>query len=494
MTFDNRPIPSGQVLARGVAWIGAFRWTAQVLSWAATLVVIRLLAPADYGIAGLATAFIGVAAILSELGLGTAVVALPTVSREQAGQLNMAALLAGTGFAILTSLAAPFAAGFFAEPALRLVLPVLSLSFILEGIRTVPVALLARRMAYRTTAMLDFARAVVTTLAVLGMAILGLGYWALILGSLAGSAIVGLWVLARHRVPLSWPRLSDLSQPFTYSSHIVVGRALWQVYRTADRMIVGRLLGTVPLGFYTVAWTVASLPGEKLGNVITAATSPFFSAVQGDRARLRHFFLRVTGMLAVVIYPALFGFFIVADLAVPLVLGERWVPAIPLIRALVAYAALQGVATILSQILNVTGHTRTNMWSGAVAVAVLLPAFAVGALVAGTLGVAMAWLITFPLVVWLPLRTVLRVLEVRMAEYLGALQPAVEGALAIVLTVGVLRLGLGGRVGAAAELSVAVLAGVAAFGLLLWLRHPHLIQLARSLRSNSATAAVTGGE
>lgn len=480
------PPPTGRTLAAGVVWIGGFRWSAQVLSWVATLVVIRLLAPEDYGIAGLATAFIGVAAILSELGLGTAVVALPAVSPVQAAQMNAAAVGAGVGFAGLISLASPLAAGYFDEPALRLVLPVLSLGFVLEGVRTVPVALVARRMAYRTTAAMDFARALATTGTVLLLAVLGWGYWALILGNIAGGLFLAVWVLARYRVPLARPRLADLALPITFSKHIVAGRALWQVYRTADMLIVGRLLGTVPLGFYTVAWNVASLPGEKLGNVITAASAPFFAAVQHDRERLRHYFLKVTGVMAMVLFPVLFGFLVVADLAVPAVLGAKWEPTVPLIQVLVTNAALTGVTLLLPQILNVTGHTRTAMLAGVVCVLVLLPAFVVGALVSDTLGVAVAWLVTFPLVTWLPLKAVLEALELKLVEYLQELRPAMEGALAIVVAASATRWAIADLPGGLVELLSAILAGIVAFGLVLRLRHPQLIRLAQSLRTGSA--------
>lgn len=484
--------PTGRTLAGGMAWIGGFRWSAQVLSWVATLVVIRLLAPEDYGIAGLATAFIGVAAILSELGLGTAVVALPSVSPAQAAQMNTAAVGAGIGFASLISLAAPFAAGFFGEPALRLVLPVLSLSFILEGVRTVPVALLARRLAYRTTAAMDFARALTTTGSVLLLAVLGWGYWALILGNVAGGVFVALWVLARHRVPLARPKMADLAVPITFAKHIVAGRALWQVYRTADMLIVGRLLGTVSLGFYSVAWNVASLPGEKLGNVITAATAPFFAAVQHDRERLRHYFLKVTGVMAMVLFPVLFGFLVVADLAVPVVLGEKWLPTVPLIQVLVANAALTSVTLLLPQILNVTGHTRTAMLAGVVCVVVLLPAFAVGALLSGTLGVAMAWLVTFPLITWLPLKAVLVALNLKLVEYLQEFRPAVEGSMAILVAASATRWAVADAPGGLVEMILTILAGIVAFGLVLRIRHPSVIHLAQSLRAGPASASETG--
>ncbi|MDZ4673937.1 MAG: lipopolysaccharide biosynthesis protein [Gemmatimonadota bacterium] len=441
MTNSQPALPDARTLAGGVAWIGALRWSAQILNWLSTLVVIRLLSPEDYGIVGMATVFIGVAAVLSEFGLGSAVVALPALDSREVAELNGGAVLLSIVMAIVALLSAPLLAHFFNEPALRLVVPVLSLGFVLEGIRTVPVAMLSRRLAYRSTAMLDFGRQAGSAVLVLALAWLGTGYWALVGGNLGGSLVATLWVLAIHRQPLAVPRLAHLARPLTYARHILGSRIAWQAYRNSDFLIAGRLFGADLLGYYTVAWNLASLPGEKLGNIITAATGPFFAAIQHDRAALRHHFLRVTEMLSLIILPVLVGFLLVADLAVPLLLGDRWMPAVTPLRLLIGYAAVQAVVSPVSQVLNVTGNTRTSMLSGVLALLVLPPTFLVGAHFWGINGIALGWLATYPLLTLYPLGRVRQALSLPFLEYLRAWRRAVEGViwlLALALLVGFL--------------------------------------------------------
>jgi teichuronic acid exporter len=437
-------------------------------------VVVRLLAPTDYGIAGLALAVVAAAAILSEFGFGTALVALREITPRQVAQLNGAALLLSFLVAALLALSAPAFASFYHESALRAVLPALSVTFLAEGARLVPVALLSRQLRYRATAMLDFGRVILTASLVLPFALAGFKYWALVLGNIGGAVLTSLWILLRYGQPVAWPRLAELREPIRFGRQVLVARLAWVLYRNSDFFVAGRIFGTTLLGFYTMAWNVASLPGEKLGNVLTAATAPFFAAIQHDRAVLRHYFLRVTGALALVLFPVLFGFLCVADLAIPVVLGARWLPAVPALRALVFYSALQAVTTPVNQILNVTGNTRTAMWAGLLALAILPPAFVVGGKLGGITGIGVAWVVAYPVIAALPLSKALRALGLPVGEYLLSARYAIEGVLVMVVAVLAVR-ALPWSAPGAGELGVAVLVGGLAYLGTLWMRQRELL-------------------
>lgn len=482
--------PDGRTLAAGAAWIGLFRWTAQLLSWAAMLVVLRLLQPADFGIANLALAIVAIAAVVSEFGLGTAVVVLPTLEDAVARQLHGAAILLGLAAGALFALASHPIAAFYDEPALTPVIRVLGLVFVAEGLRLVPLGLLARRLAYRTTAGLDFLRAVLTAGTVLTLAWAGTGYWALVLGNLAGTALTAVVISARFGIRPALPRAADLRAPMRYAWHLFVSRGAWVLYRTSDVLVAGRLVSATLLGYYSMASTLASLPGEKLGNVITAATAPFFAAIQSDRARLRHWFLRVTEVLALMLYPVMFGFLAVADLAVPLVLGDQWLSAVPVVRILFGFAAIHAVTTPVSQVLNVTGHTRENMLAGIIALGVMPAAFVTGGLLAGIHGIALAWLVCYPVVLLYPVRIALRALELDAADFLRCGRRAAEGVAAMLVTVAALRWGLGPQLGPWAELAASVGAGASGYLGLLWWRHrAMLLAIPALLRGRGAPGA-----
>lgn len=462
--------PTGRTLARGVIWIGLFRWSAQLLSWAAFLVVIRNISPGDYGVAGLALALVAVASVVSELGLGTAIIAQPNMSPNQVAQLNVLAIAISIGVSGFLFTSAPLFATFFSEQRLTNVFRALSLVFLAEGARTVPFAILAKSLKYRLTASIDFARAVVTSLFVLTLALAGKGYWALVIGNIAGSFFATIWVCGFHDVGYLWPRMSALRNSLQLGLHVVVSRLSWTIYRNSDFFVAGRMFGSVQLGQYTAAWNVASLPGEKLGNVLTSATQPFFAAVQHRKSDLKRYFLGSSQALAFTIFPLLVGLIWVADLAVPIVLGNQWTTSIGPLRWLIVYAAANAVITPVSQVINVTRNTRIGMVSSLISLVVLPVAFAIGGHYGALSGIAAAWVVTFPLLSALPLRIALKALDIRWSEYTAIFRRVIESVAVMSVVVIAVRALHDWHHRNAAELMCAVAAGAAAYIAMAWLR------------------------
>jgi O-antigen/teichoic acid export membrane protein len=472
-------------------WLGLFRWSAQLLSWGGTLLVLRILTPADYGILGMTTYFVGLTSVLSEFGIGSALLATRDLPASTVKQLNLLAILLGFTGLLLAALAAPLASRWFGEPALRAVFPVLGAAFLIDSLRTVPVALMAKELDYRRTATADFVRALASSLAVVTLALLGLHYWALVAGIITGSLAATTWVLFRRRIGWALPSYAELRTPIRYCRHLVVERLAWQGYQNADFLVAGRMFGRVALGNYGVAWTLVSLPGEKLLTVINAGTAPFFAALKDRREELRYYFLRVTEVLALLLFPILIGLLLVVDLAIPVILGTKWVAAIAPARALLPYALLHVFLTTLLTVLVAIGRTDISMRNGLLSLLVLPLGFVVGGRLYGLTGIALVWTLTYPLVLVMPLRVALRSLKIRFGEYCAAFLPALwPTALMVVLVLGVRWL-TGPRLSPPAELILAILVGGLGYGavLLLWQRERLRSLLGLLKRSAQRTAA-----
>lgn len=469
LAAEEASLQRRNTLASGVFWIGLFRWTAQLLSWAIMLVIIRILSPADYGIIGMTTYFIALAGVLAEFGIGNAVLAVPKLTLPTYRQLHTVAVAIGAGALLLVILTAAPISWYFREPVLVPILIVLGVSLLIDGMRTVPVALLNRELEYRKASSVDFVRAVFSSLVVLVMALLGARYWALVGAQLAGSIAATLWAFWLKPLGFERPERTALRTPIATSSHLLVQRLAWQGYQNADFLVVGRLLGAVQLGFYNVGWTIASLPGEKLTTILTAATAPFFASIRHDAAALRRYFQRLTFLLCLVLWPVLFGFVLVADLLIPALLGAQWTPAVPVTRALVLYAALQSPMTLTSQLLMVTGRTKLGMSVSLLALVILPPSFYISGKLWGINGIAWTWAVMYPVINAWPLLAVLRQLGATFGSHLKAVGRAALFVGGMSVTVLLVRWGLRGEVRALVELVASVIAGVAVYGLLLWI-------------------------
>ncbi|MCC6927892.1 MAG: lipopolysaccharide biosynthesis protein [Gemmatimonadaceae bacterium] len=414
-------------LTHGVAWMGSVKWLSQLLAWASTFIVARLLTPADYGLVGLATMYLGIVTLLSEFGIGTTVVTLRDLSQDELAQINTLSLLFGAAGFVVSCLAAPLLAAFFDAPGLTWVVVAMAGIFLITGVRVVPQAILQRDMRFRDLAINDGLQSVILAVGAVVFASMGFRYWTLVLSSLLGALLSTIGVLRLVRVPFQWPRWRALSPALRFSQHTIVGRLAWYVYQNADFFVAGKLLTKDALGAYRFGWDVAHTPVEKLTSLVGGVTPAILSAAQHDRSALKRYILRISEALALLTFPATIGIALVAGDLVPLALGDRWVSMVAPLQLLGVAAGMRSVAPILPQVLVVTGENRQMMRINVVGAIVMPVAFVIGAKW-GTTGIAIGWLTAYPLFVLLPLAVLtFRQVHMSFGEYLHALRAPLSG-------------------------------------------------------------------
>lgn len=459
-------------LVRGIAWTGGIKWATQILAWAATLVLARLLTPADYGLFGMATVYLGLVELVNEFGLSAAIVQRRDLDDDQIASLGGLSVLLGvvlTGLSLL--LARPIAV-FFGEATVRPLIMALSLTFVATALQVLPRSLLARDLEFRKLAWLDGITAVTQTAVTLVLAVLGYRYWALVLGALASRAVTTVVAYAFRPNRLTLPRrVEQVAGAVIFGWQVVVARVTWYLYSNADSAIVGRVLGKASLGAYAFGQTLASIPVERISALVGRVTPAVFAAVQDDKPALRRYLRNLTEGLALITFPASAGLALLAHDLVLLALGERWRAAIMPLRLLAIYGGIRSVSTLFPQILVALGRTKRNMQFNLVAVVVMPAAFLIGSRW-GTTGVAMGWIVGYPLIA-LPLfmRSVFRLIDMPVSDYLRALWPAISGTLVMSGAVIGLRVALADALPLAARFGVLSLAGASAYAGMLLLAH-----------------------
>jgi PST family polysaccharide transporter len=455
-------------LLHGIAWTGAVKWFTQALSWVSMLVVARLLKPSDFGLVGAASVFVGLVNLVSELGLSAAIVQRRDLSRETIAQLGGLSILFGV---LLTALSCIFAvpiAGFFRQQAISGIVAAMSFSFITGGVQVLPRALLQRDLKFRHLATADGVRALVATVATITLAATGFTYWSLVLSNLLSSVVASIALVLWRPHPIAWPReFARIRSAMTMGWQIVVSRLAWYGYSNADFTVVGRVMGPTQLGHYSVGWTIASIPVERISALVGRVLPGLLSAVQDDLAALRRYVLLITEGLAFLTFPASIGIALVADDLVAVALGPKWAEASLPLRLLCFYAGFRSICTIFSFVLVALNRARISMYFSLLALAVLPPMFLLGTRW-GAAGVAAAWIVGYPLVMIPVFRTVFHTMQLRPSEYLRVLWPSLRGtglmAIAVLLLQSVtggwavpLRLALQVAAGAAVYIVTTVL-------------------------------------
>lgn len=428
-----------RTLVRGIAWTGGMKWLTQFVSWAVTLVVARLLSPADYGLFGMAMVYLGLAQLASEAGLQPVVIQPKVLDDDTAARIGGFALMMGVAVCALSAGMSSVIAWFFKEERVRMLVIALSATFVLRGVQILPRGLLSRDLDFRRLSLIDGAESIVAALATVGCAVLGMSYWSLVAGAIAGigTSTVMCLVMRPHRV--MFPReLRSITGSLRFGGHVVASQFAWYAYSNADFAVVGRLLGRAALGAYTFAWTIANVPVDRVTGLVQRVTAPIFAAVQHDKAQLRYYVATLTEGLALVTFPLCAGLALVAQPLIAVMLGPAWHGAVVPLQLLSVYAAFRCVTSLLAQVLIFTGNAKRNMQLCILAALVLPVSFYIGA-TWGTTGVSAVWVTVYPAVIGtLYVRDTLRSVQMSLGDYLRALRPALGGTLSMALVVSVL--------------------------------------------------------
>lgn len=424
-------------LVSGVAWTAAAKFGSQIITWGCLLLLARLLSPADFGIVSMSTIFTGFVNIVAEFGIGSAILVMRELTENQIRQTNALSAIVGFGIAGITVLAAKPMAMFFHKPELFTVVAVMGLGFAMSGFRVVPQALLARDIRFKTISSIEAGAVVIQSFISLLLAWLGLGYWALIIGSLTGGMCSTLRFCFVSRCRFERPKFRQVREQLAYSQRILVSRAAWYAYSNADFVVAGRILGGSALGVYTMAWNLANAPVDKVVSLILRITPSVFSAVQHDRVELKRYLRVVSEGMALLLFPVGFGIALVAGVAVPTLFDKRWAGAAMPVSMLAICAVVRCLVSVFAQVQETIRDVRYTMWQSLVCLAVLPASFWYGSRW-GANGIAMAWLTCYPILCApLVLRT-LHKIQMGKREYLKSLSPA--GVASMVMTGAVLSL------------------------------------------------------
>ena len=409
----------------GFRWTASVRLLSQLVTWMITLVVIRLLAPADYGLLAMATVFVAFLAMFSELGLGAAIVQKADVDEELLKRAFGLILIIHFSLAALLAVAAPLIAAFYAEPRVTPILRVLSLQFLLAAFAVIPDAQLQRRMEFRNRSILDFCGAVVASGTTLLMAMAGSGVWALVAGSLVSQAFktIGINCLSPF---LRWPDFSlrGMRSLLQFGGNFTAVQVFWMFLSQVDVLICAKWLGNEVLGFYSVAMQLASLPSQRISGLVNQVAFPTFARMQGELHKVGGSVLSGARVLSFFSFPVLWGMSSVAPEIVVVILGEKWALATVPLQALTLIMPLRIVGNFVATAAQGIGRSdivlRSVVWASFVTPPVLI----VGVYGWGLLGLSLAWLVALPLSFLQSMVRSLPVLGLSLRQLAGAMGPA----------------------------------------------------------------------
>ncbi len=431
--------PNHGTLARqvrnAVIWRSGTQIAAQMVQWASTFLVIRILSPADYGLFAMAGVVMAFLNMLNGYGLASGLVQQANVTDHQVRQLFGMLIVVNLALGLAQIALAPLVAAYYHQPAVADILRVQALIFLGTPFIALPQALLSRRMDFRLQGRVN----ILASLAGAGMALIGAfagwGVWTLVFAPMAlfATRAIGMTVAARS---LAWPLFDfrGAGALAKFGGLMAAGQLFWFLQTQVDVFVAGRSLDVHELGIYTTSLFLAQIFVAKIVPPLNEVAFSAYARIQHDRDAMAAAFVRGVGVVMLAALPFYAGLAATAEPLVLVMLGDKWSEAAPIVRLLAFAMPFMTLQVLLSPACDALGRPGIGVRNGATGSVILALAFVVGVRW-GAIGLATAWIAAYPVYLAASCRRSLPVIGVSARAVAGAIAPPLLAAVTMGIVV-----------------------------------------------------------
>jgi O-antigen/teichoic acid export membrane protein len=455
-------------IVQAIAWRSGSQMIAQLIMWAATFFVIRILDPKDYGLFAMTQSVLVFLSLLNGQEFTGALVRAPALTKTLIRQVFGVLLLLNGGIALAQVLLAPLAAEYFKTPLVAQLLVVQAALYLATPFVSLPSSLLSRELNYKVQAKVNLGSALAGAATSLACALAGWGVWTLVAAPMAAiwTRAIGMTIAARVLVLPSF-RLKGSGAIFAFGGAMLLSSLLWLVQTQSDVIIGGRSLDAHNLGLYAEALFLAQIVTAKFVPPLNDVAFSAYARMQADRETTGRAFEKSVRLIMFGALPFYAGLALVAWPFVDVVLGPKWDEAAPVVRLLAIAMPFLTMQVLFAPATTALGHPRLQVWSAGAGALIMPLAFAVG-VYWGPVGMAWSWVIGAPIHLAITMALAVRIIGTSVRGIGRAVLPAVlatAGMAAVVLAGSWL---VGGK-GSLPTLAILVTLGVASYGAMVML-------------------------
>ncbi|EKA89726.1 MULTISPECIES: lipopolysaccharide biosynthesis protein [Bacteroides] len=343
---------------KSVIWSAMERISVQAIQFILTIILARLIAPAEFGLIAMLGIFMQVAQSFVDSGFSNALIQKKDRSEIDFSTVFYFNCVISIAVYIALYISTPYIAQFYNEPILANVCKWIGLNLILQGIAVVQVAKLTIDLDFKTQAKASLVAVTISGALGLFFAYNGYGVWALVIQSLFNSLIntLLLFFYTKWKPTLEFSWLS-LKSMFAFGSKLLLSGLLHTIYINLYSLVIGKKYNAVDVGYYNQSNQIARFPSVSLMAIITRALYPIQCKNQDNYQLLQQSFVKYLKMSCFLVFTVMAG---IASLSEPLVmflLTEKWISIAPILSILCIGYMFTSVTVLNNQILNVRGRS-----------------------------------------------------------------------------------------------------------------------------------------
>lgn len=455
-----------RVLRSGI-WVGAAEVGTQALNIIRSIALARLLTPEVFGLMGLAMIVVRMIETFTRPGIAQALIARQKEFEEASATAFTLLVTRGVLLSLVLAAVAPWAAQFYDADELEPVLQTLSLVFIISGLSNINLIARQRELDFRRLTYLSQVTTLVGTIVTVAMAWWFRSVWALVVGQIVQAGMTAwlsyYFVGGRLRFAFDAGIAREL---MTYGKFIAGSSIVLYIAVELDSAVIGKLLGTEQLGFYTLAATISMLATLNLSKIASGIMMPAYSKLQSDMPALRNAYLRALSLVMFLVLPASAGVIVLAEPLLYVVYGEKWLGATVPLQVLAFFGVSRALLSFDGYLFEGIGKPkiafRLGLFRLTAVVLLIVPMVTayglLGAAITVTIGGTVQWLTGL---VFLRRHMTVGFADVALSAWRPLWTSLVMSLIVYLLTIAVdVRTPIG--------LSMGVLGGMAVYGVLNW--------------------------
>ena len=342
----------------GLAWSFSQQFGVQLISFFITIILARILAPAEFGLIAMLSVFIAIGGLLVEGGLSSSLIRTAETTQKDYSTVFFFNLGGSVVIYLVVFFLAPYIADFYDQAILIKVVRVYSLIFILNAFYEIQNARLMKIMNFRTQTLIQVPSVLVSGVLGVVMALNGFGVWSLVWMNIVQSFLITVshWIYSEWRPSFIFDKRC-FKKHFHFGYKMTLSGLLDVIYKNIYVLIIGKNYSATQLGYYSRADSISQLPAGNISAALNKVTYPMFASISTDDIKLKKVYKKL--MQQVIFWNASI-LILCAVIAEPLfrfLITDKWLPAVPYFQILCISCIFYPLHAYNLNILKVKGRS-----------------------------------------------------------------------------------------------------------------------------------------
>ena len=344
----------------GVKWNAVGTLTTTALQMLKLFILARILIKQDFGLLAIATMFLGFTEIFANMGLATGIIHKQDITRDQYSSVFWLNLMLSVALWLLLCAFTPLIAGYYHQPALKQLIPLLSFTLVIDSFGKMFYTLKTKELDFKFISIVQIVGVTLGVVLTVVLALQGFGVFSLAWGALLQAAITqsvyAVSGLKAYRIRLHF-RLSEIRELVSIGLYQLGMQVIDYAANKLDIFLIGRFFSAEVLGVYNLAKELLYKAVQLINPIVTNVAAPAFARFQDDMPKMRRSYAEVLHLLSFINFPIFMAFFLFAEPLTLLLYGSGMVEMVWFVRVLSVWGMLQSIGNPAGILMVSLGRT-----------------------------------------------------------------------------------------------------------------------------------------